>query len=451
MEKHAYLNLLDELAMLIQNNNTIDYGLYDKYNVKRGLRNNDGTGVLVGLTKIGDVHSYIIDEGEKVPVEGRLMYRGIDVKDLVEGIKKDKRFGYEECCYLLLFGELPTVQQLAQFKQLLVNARTLPSNFTESVILRTPSPNIMNKLARCVLTFYSYDDTPDSIEIPNLVRQSIELIARLPIMAAYSYQAKKHYFQNESLHIHYPQPELSTAENILHMIRPDCEYTITEAEMLDLMLIIHAEHGGGNNSSFTTHVVSSTGTDTYSTIAAAIGSLKGPLHGGANAKVLEMIDDIKNNVSDWTDSAEVASYLEKILRKEAFDRSGLIYGMGHAVYTLSDPRAVLIKEKAAQLAGEKCMEKEFQLYTLIERLAPEVFYRVKKADKIICANVDFYSGFVYNMLNIPFDLHTPLFAVARIAGWCAHRIEEVMCGGRIIRPAYKNVCAKKPYVPMAQR
>lgn len=444
------LKLMDKLARILEERK-IEPELYTKYNVKRGLRNNDGTGVLVGLTEVGDVHSYVIEDGNKIPVEGRLRYRGYDVYDLVGGIESEKRFGFEETCYLLLFGELPTKQRLDEFIELLSEFRDLPYGFTEDMILKAPSTDIMNKLTRAVLASYSYDSNPDSTDIDNVLRQCIQLIARFPTMAAYGYQAKIHYHDNESLYIHNPQKHLSTAENILHMIRPDSQYTKTEAELLDLALILHAEHGGGNNSTFVVNVVSSTGTDTYSAIAAAIGSLKGPLHGGANAMVLEMMEDIKQNVKNWSDEEEVASYIEKILKKEAFDGSGLVYGMGHAVYTVSDPRAILLKEKAIELAKEKGLEDEFNLYALIEKITPGIFYRTKNTDKVICANVDFYSGFVYNMLNIPEELHTPIFAIARIAGWCAHRVEELISGGRIIRPAYKNVSDQREYRKISER
>jgi len=443
--------LFEELSSIVQNNSRIDPELYTRYNVKRGLRNSDSTGVLVGLTEIGDVHAYVMDNGEKIPVQGKLSYRGIDLYDLVSGFLEEGRFGFEETCYLLLFGELPNKEKLEAFNKLLGSLRNLPDNFTEDMILKAPSNNIMNKLARAVLASYSYDSNPDDNDVMNVLRQSVELIAEFPTMAAYGYQAKRHYHDKKSLYIHSPRPELSTAENILYMIRPDRKYTKTEAETLDLALVIHAEHGGGNNSTFVSHVVSSTGTDTYSAIAAAIGSLKGPLHGGANAKVLQMMDDIKANVSNWEDEAEVAKYIGKIIRKEAFDGSGLVYGLGHAVYTLSDPRAVLLKKKAAELAAEKGMTKEFNLYCLIEKLTPGVFNEIKKSDKVICANVDFYSGFVYNMLNIPQELHTPIFAIARIPGWCAHRIEEIVSGCRIIRPAYKNVIENKEYTKLSER
>lgn len=424
---------------------------YTKYNVKRGLRNSDNTGVLVGLTEIGDVRAYILCEGEKIPTEGKLLYRGMNIMDLVEGFQKEGRFGFEECCYLLLFGQLPKENELEEFTCLLADYRQLPYGFVEDHILRAPSKDIMNKIARGVLTLYSYDENPDEVSIENTLRQCIHLISQFPLLAAYGYQAKRHYYNKESLFIHSPQKNLSTAENILHIIRPDSKFTKLEAELLDLALVLHAEHGGGNNSTFATHVITSTGTDTYSAIAGAVGSLKGPLHGGANAMVLEMVEDFKANIENWEDEEQVAAYVEKVLRKEAFDHSGLIYGMGHAVYTLSDPRAILLKEKAEMLSKEKGLEKEFKLYKNIERVAPDIFYKVKGNDKVICANVDFYSGFVYNMLGIPTDLHTPIFAIARIAGWCAHRLEELLNGGRIIRPAYKNIAKDIQYISMKDR
>lgn len=443
--------VFDKLGTIIEKNDRIDPELYKKYNVKRGLRDLDGTGVLVGLTEIGDVRAYFFDEEEKIPTEGKLFYRGIEINDLVHGFQSEKRFGFEECCYLLLFGELPTMSELMEFQALLGELRSLPAGFTEDMILKAPSKDIMNKLARSVLAAYSYDKNPDDISLKNTIRQCIEIIARFPTMVSYGYQAKSHYHDAKSLYIHSPSKKLSTAENLLHMIRPDKGFTALEAEMLDLALVLHAEHGGGNNSTFVAHVVTSTGTDIYSTIAAAIGSLKGPQHGGANIKVMEMMDEIKASVKDWDDEEEIARYLEKIMMKEAFDRSGLIYGVGHAVYTVSDPRTILLKQKAEDLATETGFEKEYRLYKNIEKLAPEVFAKVKKSEKVMCANVDFYSGFVYKMLNIPVDLYTPIFAVGRIAGWCAHRIEELVNGGRIIRPAYKNVLSKKSYVPMSER
>ena len=444
------LALMDKLGELLKQRKVAPE-LYEKYNVKRGLRNNDGTGVLVGLTEVGDVHSYLMEDGVKIPVEGRLSYRGYSVNDLVNNAEQEGRYGFEETCYLLLFGILPDKKMLKDFNELLADFRALPYGFTEDMILKAPSKDIMNKLTRAVLATYSYDHNPDNTDIDNVLRQCIELIARFPTMVAYGYQAKIHYHDNKSLYIHNPQHHLSTAENILHMIRPDSKYTKAEAELLDVALMIHAEHGGGNNSTFIVNVASSTGTDTYSAIAAAIGSLKGPLHGGANAMVLKMMEDIKENVKDWEDEDEIAAYIEKILLKEAFDGSGLIYGMGHAVYTLSDPRAILLKQKAVELAKEKGLDKEFNLYASIEKLTPAIFNRIKGMDKEMCANVDFYSGFVYNMLNIPAELHTPIFAISRIAGWCAHRVEELISGGKIIRPAYKNIAHKREYIKMEDR
>ena len=432
-------------------NNQIEPDEFSRYNVKRGLRNADGTGVLVGLTEIGDVHGYILDEGETVPVEGRLRYRGIDVRDIVQGFQEEGRTGFEEVAYLLLFGELPDASTLASFREVLGSLRTLPDNFTEDMILKAPSSNIMNKLARSVLAYYSFDSNPEEETLHNVLRQSMTLIAALPTMAAYGYQAKSHYYDNTSLFIHAPRPELSTAENLLHMFRSSSEYSPLEAELLDLALVLHAEHGGGNNSAFTIHVVSSSSTDTYSAVAAAIGSLKGSRHGGANIKVVQMMEDIKANVKDWSSPNEVEHYIEKIITRQAFDGSGLIYGMGHAVYTRSDPRAVLLKEQANRLAKEKGLTDEMGLYELVSELTPQVFERVKGSTKVIAPNVDFYSGFVYSMLGIPRELFTPIFAISRIAGWCAHRIEEVLIGGRIIRPAYKCVVEPVAYTPIAKR
>jgi len=444
-------SFINNLSSLAEKHNRIALELYQKHNVKRGLRNADGSGVLVGLTEIGDVHGFIFDEGEKIPAQGRLTYRGIKIEDLVAGFQKEKRSGFEEVCYLLLFGDLPVEQQLEDFKSMLAEHRELPNGFTENMILKAPSSDIMNKLARSVLAAYSYDPNPDDISIKNVLRQCIELIARFPTMAAYGYQAKSHYFNNKSLFIHNPQKNLNTAENILHLIRPDSKYSKLEAETLDLSLVLHAEHGGGNNSTFTDHVVSSSETDTYSAIAAAVGSLKGPKHGGANIRVMAMMEDIKTNVKDWQDEEEIDGYLVKIINRQAGDRSGLIYGIGHAVYTLSDPRAVLLKQKIAEMAKEKSYSEEFQLYKIVEKLAPAAFKRVKNSDKVVSANVDFYSGFVYKMLNIPQELYTPIFAIARIAGWSAHRIEEIISGGRIIRPAYRNVSTRQPYIYLSER
>lgn len=426
--------------------------LFKAYGVKRGLRNEDETGVMAGLTAVGQVKGYYIEDGEKMPMEGHLKYRGYDIYDIVENCEKEGRFGYEEVAFLLLFGELPNRDTLQKFTELLGDLRALPEGFAEDMILKAPSSNIMNKMARSVLAMYSYDDNPDETTVDNILRQSIELIARLPVMAAVGYQAKRHYHDGESMYLHVPQKHLSTAENLLYMLRPDNKYTRQEAEMLDVLLMIQAEHGGGNNSAFTTRVVSSSGTDTYSAIAAAIGSLKGPKHGGANAKVMGMMNDIMANVSDWTDEEEVGAYIEKILRKEAYDGAGLIYGMGHAVYTYSDPRCILLKERAERLASNNPeWKKEFDLYAMVERLTPECFFKVKKNKKVVCANVDMYSGFVYKMLNIPPELYTPVFAVARIAGWSAHRLEETIGCSRIIRPAYKSIVEQKKYVPIEER
>jgi citrate synthase len=406
---------------------------------------------LVGLTRIGDVHGYIIDEGEKIPVDGKLYYRGIDVEDLVKNAAAEGRFGFEEAVYLLLFGALPTAAELEDFYALMGNSRALPKNFAEDSIMKAPSRDIMNKIARSVLTLYSYDEDPENRSPLNILRQCMELIARFPTIAAYSYMAKQHYYDHESLIIHMPASDLSSAETILSLIRPDQHYTRLEAEILDLALILHAEHGGGNNSTFAVHLVSSADTDTFSAISAGIVSLKGYKHGGANIKVMRMMDEIKKYVKRWDSEGEVADYLELILRGEAHDGSGLIYGQGHAVYTKSDPRAVLLREKAALLAKEKKLEDEFNLYCLIDALTPGIFKKVKGSDKVICANVDFYSGFVYKMLGIPADLYTPLFAVSRVAGWCAHRLEEIVSDGRIIRPAYKCVQKRLDYVPLAKR
>ena len=442
---------MDNLSHQAEKQNRIPMDLYQKYEVKRGLRNEDGSGVLVGLTEIGDVHGYIFDEGERVPVDGRLLYRGINITELAKGFQKDRRFGFEEATYLLLFGDLPKRRQLVEFRALLGANRTLPDGFIENMILKSPSRDVVNKLARSVLVSYSYDPNPDDISIKNVLRQCLELIARFPTMVAYGYQAKRHYFDGKSLFIHRPRPELSTAENLLHLIRPDSSFTRLEAEILDLALVIHAEHGGGNNSTFTTHVVSSTGTDTYSAIAAAVGSLKGPLHGGANLKVMDMMKTIQSNVTDLKDDSEIKNHLTKILRKRVFDRKGLIYGIGHAVYTLSDPRATLLRQKAEALAKAKGQSEEFDLYQRVARLAAEVIQKEKASAKSLTANVDFYSGFVYKMLDIPLELYTPIFCIARIAGWTAHRIEEIISGGRIIRPAYRNVVRDRDYVTLNKR
>ncbi len=445
------LGTIDKLAEKAREKAKIDPTLYERYNVKRGLRNADGTGVLVGLTEVGEVMSYIVDDVERIPIEGRLFYQGIEINDLVNGFFEQKRFGFEETAYLLLFGDLPTGEQQSNFEQMIAGLRPLPQGFTEDMILKAPSPDIMNKLARSVLALYSYDDNAESIDIPNVLRQCIELIAQFPVLTAYAYMARRHYVEKESLFLHAPLPEYNTAQNILHMIRPDGQFSELEARILDLALVLHAEHGGGNNSSFVTHCVSSSGSDTYSVIAAAIGSLKGPQHGGASNKAYAMMQELMANVKNWRNEMEICDYLTKILNKEAYDRSGLIYGIGHAVYTVSDPRTKLLRDYARMLAFEAGREEEYELYTLTERLAPEIFARVKKSDKIVCANVDFYAGFVYSMLQIPPELFTPIFACARIAGWSAHRIEELVSGGRIMRPAYKCVQKRRKYTPVEMR
>ena len=440
------------MAKTLATNNSIDDSYYGKYDVKRGLRDANGAGVIVGLTQIGDVQGYEVNEkNEKVAVDGKLFYRGIDVEDLVKNCLAEDRYGYEETSYLLLFGTLPTPKQLEEYKTVLGMKRELPTGFARDMILTAPSSDIMNKLARSVLALYSYDDNPDDISVENVLRQSIGLIAYLPSLIAYGYQAKRSHYNNESLHLHYPDAKLSTAENILRLIRPTGEYTDLEAKLLDISMILHAEHGGGNNSSFTTHLVSSTGTDTYSAIAAAVGSLKGPKHGGANIEVIEMMTNIKANIKDITNYKEVEKYLIRILKGEVNDKSGLIYGLGHAVYTISDPRAILLKDMAKKLAEKEGLMEDFMLYDFIEKHAPQLFMEVKKTSKAMPANVDLYSGFVYSALNIPVDISTPIFAAARISGWCAHRIEELVAGGRIMRPAYKCVQPHVSYTPLSER
>ena len=447
-DEQAILKRLEKLAV---HNDPINPDLYKKYDVKRGLRNANGTGVLVGLTRIGDVVGYELKDGEKIAIPGRLIYRGYNVEDLIKDAEQNKQFGFEQCAYLLLFGELPTKEKLDRFTSYLGECRILPENFTEDMIMKAPSKDIMNKMARGVLASYSYDDDPENKSVGNVIKQCIQLIARFSTLAAYGYQAKRRYYDNKSMFIHNPKADLSTAESFLRLIRADKSYSRLEAETLDLALILHAEHGGGNNSSLTVHVVSSADTDTYSAIAAAVGSLKGSRHGGANIRVVEMMDELKANVKDWSSEKEVSDYLYKIAKKEAYDKSGLIYGMGHAIYTISDPREILLKAKAKELAKEKgCME-EFELYNMIERLAPSIIQDVHNSNKKVCANVDFYSGFVYTMLNIPRELFTPIFAISRIAGWSAHRIEEIVSGGRIYRPAYKNVSPERDFVPLANR
>ena len=441
-----------ELTELCRKSSAIDPSFYEKYDVKRGLRDINGKGVLTGLTEISEIQSTQRDEnGAEVPCEGRLFYHGIDVKDLVSGFIHENRFGFEETTYLLLFGTLPSQKQLDQFKALLTGYRSLPTSFVRDIIMKAPSRDMMNTLARSVLTLYSYDDRADDISLPNALRQCLQLIALFPMLSVYGYQAYNHYHEGKSLFIHAPQPHLSTAENILHILRPDSKYTKLEARVLDVALVLHAEHGGGNNSTFTTHVVSSSGTDTYSAVAAAIGSLKGPRHGGANIKVVQMFEDLKKTVSNWSDEEAVACYLKKLLRKEAFDKAGLIYGMGHAVYSLSDPRADVFKYYVKSLSEEKGRDKEFGLYSLVERLAPQIIGEERRIYKGVSANVDFYSGFVYSMLDLPTELFTPIFAISRISGWSAHRIEELCNSGKIIRPAYLSISPRFDYVPIDQR
>ena len=443
--------MLNELSRLAEKSSLIKPELYSKYAVKRGLRDIDGRGVLVGLTEIGEVHSYVLDEGEIVPVPGRLIYRGYDIADLVEGFIDDDRYGFEEAAFLLLFGRLPDPNAQKDFQQLLSLYQTLPEDFARDMILKAPSKDIMNTLARSVLALYSFDDNPDDTSMQNVLKQCLRLIACFPSLAVYGYQAFSHYHGNQSLYIHSPRADLSIAENILSMLRPDSKYTKLEATLLDLALVLHAEHGGGNNSSFVTHVVTSTGTDTYSAMAAAIGALKGPRHGGANIKVVQMFEDIKDKLKNWDDDEEIERYLTQILTKDAFDRSGLIYGIGHAVYSISDPRAVILKDYVAQLAREKGLEAEYELYAAVERLAPQVIAKFNKMYKGVSANVDFYSGFVYRMLNIPDEMFTPIFAISRIVGWSAHRIEEIVNAGKIIRPAYKSVAPRRNYIRMIER
>lgn len=443
--------IISELANKCIENSKIESDLYSKYEVKRGLRDINGKGVLTGLTEVSMIQSYTIADGDMIPCDGKLYYQGIDVEKIVDGFIEEKRFGFEETVYLLLFGELPTEGELKEFCELLADYRSLPTNFVRDIILKAPSRDMMNTLARSVLTLYAYDDKADDVSIANVLRQCIQLIAIFPMLSVYGYQAYSHYHDGNSLFIHTPKRELSTAENILHTLRIDSKYSELEARILDLALVLHAEHGGGNNSTFTTHVVTSSGTDTYSVVASSLGSLKGPKHGGANIKVMKMFDDIKENIKDWTDEEEIAEYLTKILNKQAFDKSGLIYGMGHAVYTISDPRATVFREFVEKLSVEKEKTKEFALYSAVERIAPQVIAKERKIYKGVSANVDFYSGFVYSMLELPVELYTPIFAIARIAGWSAHRLEELINEGKIIRPAYKSVAKKKQYVPIKER
>ena len=436
---------IQKLASYCVQNGTIDPTLYTKYDVKRGLRDLNGNGVLTGRTGISEIRSSKVVDGKSVPAEGQLFYRGYNIEDLVRSMPADHSFGFEMTAYLLLFGELPTKEQLKLFIDQLSFYRTLPTGFVRDIIMKAPSNDMMNTLARSVLTMYSYDETPDDVSIPNVLRQCIQLIAIFPLLSVYGYQAYRHYNDGRSLYIHQPKPELTTAENILRILRSDKKFTPLEAKVLDIALMLHAEHGGGNNSTFTTHVVTSSGTDTYSAIAAALGSLKGPKHGGANIKVVRMFEDMKQVVKDWTDEDEIRDYLTRLLDKEAFDKAGLIYGMGHAVYSISDPRAKIMESFAAGLSSEKGREDEYGLYMRVARLAPEVIGEKRRIYKGVSANVDFYSGFIYSMLDLPIELYTPIFACARIAGWSAHRIEELINAGKIIRPAYKAIQPEREF------
>lgn len=439
------------LANLSETCAVIDPDLYNQYDVKRGLRDLNGKGVLVGLTHISDVCSTKVVNGETVPADGELYYRGYNVKDLIAGIDKDSHFGFEECTFLLLFGKLPNAKEFEEFTTMLAKYRSLPTSFVRDIIMKAPSRDMMNTLARSVLTLYSYDDFADNISLPNVLRQCLQLISLFPVLSVYGYQAYKHYHDGASLFIHPPKAEYSTAENILHILRPDSKFTPLEAKLLDTALILHMEHGGGNNSTFTTHLVSSSGTDTYSAIAASLGSLKGPKHGGANIKVVKMFEDMKKNLTDWSDEEQIERYLTALLHKEAFDKAGLIYGMGHAVYSLSDPRATIFRTFVEQLSVEKGCEKEFALYSAVERLAPKIIARERKIYKGVSPNVDFFSGFAYSMLDLPVELYTPIFAIARISGWSAHRLEEISHNGKIMRPAYKYTGSHIPYIPVDER
>ena len=449
-----YFDRIGELAQTCVENDHIDQQLYYDYDVKRGLRDSNGKGVLAGLTEISDIVATRVDEsGNKVPADGELYYRGYNVKDLISRYQFSggQNFGFEEVSYLLIFGELPNEKELKEFAEILGEFRSLPNKFVRDFIMKAPCSDMMNALQRCVLTLYSYDNKADSIEIHNVLRQCIQLIAQLPMLGVYAYQTYRHYYMEDNLIIRNPDPGLSTAENILAMLREDGKYTPLEASVLDACLMLHAEHGGGNNSTFTTHVVSSSGTDTYSSMAASLGSLKGPRHGGANIKVTQMFNDMKQHVSNWEDEGQLKDYLHKLLTKQAFDNAGLIYGIGHAVYSLSDPRCLILKEYARRLSVEQGFEEEFALRERVERMAPEVISGERRMYKGVSANVDFYSGLVYEMLGLPEQLYTPLFAMARVSGWSAHRLEELSNAGKIIRPAYKNVLAHKEYIPMEER
>ncbi|HUU99912.1 MAG TPA: citrate synthase [Bacteroidales bacterium] len=447
--------LFSQLEASVKKSCQIDSELFEKYDVKRGLRNADGTGVLVGLTNIGEVVGYKKEGDKVIAVPGRLQYRGIDIEDIVAGFQKDNRHGFDETVYLLLTGRLPNKEELKDFSEYLASLRALPDDFTKDMILSMKGKNVLNILARSVLGLYTLDERPDSIALDNMIKQSLNLIAKFPTIVAYSYQALRHLYKGRTLSIRHPQPNMSTAENFLYLIKGDCNgFSKLEADLLDLLLVLHAEHGGGNNSTFTMRVTSSSETDIYSSITSAIGSLKGPLHGGANVRVLEMMENMKMHVKNWKDEEEVKAHLLKILNKKANDYSGKIYGIGHAVYTISDPRAAILKAKARELAKEKGRLDEFELYSLVERLTPEVFrvFKGEKSTKVVCINVDFYSGFVYSCLDISKELYTPLFAIGRVSGWCTHRIEELTFSAkRIIRPAFKNVYGKHEYIPIEQR
>ena len=443
----AYASLLQDAKAA----NTIPAEAFENFRVKRGLREKDGTGVMAGVTHIGNAHGYMVYEGERIADQGKLEYRGFDMTQLVDGVRSEGRYGFEECAYILLFGKLPTKTDLENFTGVLASKRHLPARFTEDFLMRAPCHSIMNKMAMGVLSLYAYDENPDDTSLENALRQSMEIIAKLPVIAAHSYAVYRSNFYNKSLNLHSPKDGLTTAQNFLRMLRPDKQYTEEEARLLDLCMIIQAEHGGGNNSTFTCRVISSSGTDSYSAIAAAIGSLKGPLHGGANIKVQEMFDDIKANVRDIRDEEEVVAYLNRILRKEVGDKSGLIYGMGHAIYTKSDPRAVILKKYAEDLAVRKGYGDDFHLLETIERVTPDLFNAYKGLHKPMCANVDLYSGLVYRMLGLPVEMYTPLFAIARVTGWCAHRIEELETAKKIIRPAYKCISRPQGYVPLENR
>ncbi len=442
---------IERLAQLSCESNRITPELYPKYDVKKGLRDLSGAGVVAGLTEVSCINSMRQDEdGNRVPMEGELYYRGINIRDLVRGFTEEKRSGFEEAVYLLLFSKLPTEAELGEFSSQLGAYRSLPPSFVRDMILKAPGKDMMNILSRCVLALYAYDENPDDISVPNVRRQCLQLIAQFPLIAVYAYQSFQHYHNNNSLFIHYPKPEYNTAENLLYILREDGQFTPLEAQLLDIALVLHAEHGGGNNSTFTTHVVTSSGTDTYAAVSAALGSLKGPRHGGANIKVIQMFDDMKANI-DTKDESAIADYLTRLLDKQAFDQKGLIYGMGHAVYSLSDPRADILRSFAKKLSEEKGLDEDYKLYETVERIAPQIIANKRKMYKGVSANVDFYSGMVYKMLNLPYEMFTPIFAVARIAGWSAHRIEEIQNAGKIIRPAYINVKEQSEYIPLSER